>query len=222
MAPNLSYAKKLEAEGLFKKQQYIEALASYNDVIALDPLHFPSYSSVCTCHLVLNMYKEAAEDAEKILVAEPNSLFGYASLAKSSFELGQFDKAADAVIRGLPSSGTDSDRLLEVAKLVVDIYADKIEQLVASYPHSLTFDSCGALIGLFPSKLAALFTAVGASHEGTKKLGRQVAALYHEQGLQYITQEKAAEAVDSFTTAISMDDKTAVYFADRYCTLLID
>jgi len=108
----LSEKFKAEANGLFVEQKWTEAEAAYSMAIELNATNAILYSNRSACHLHLEAYGSAIEDAAKAIELDPTYVKGfygrgcaYVSLGKFTEALGDFRKVCQMAPRDKGAQG---------------------------------------------------------------------------------------------------------------------
>ncbi|KAG2143156.1 hypothetical protein BD769DRAFT_1037172 [Suillus cothurnatus] len=93
-----STAVQLKDEGneLFRRQDYVGALAKYTEAIALDDKNAVLYANRAACNHALNKYLDAVDDAKKATEIDPGYAKGWSRLATSRDALTDWERSAEA------------------------------------------------------------------------------------------------------------------------------
>ncbi|KAG0697468.1 hypothetical protein DFH29DRAFT_856926 [Suillus ampliporus] len=91
-------AAQLKDQGneLFKKQDYVGALAKYTEAIALDGKNAVLYANRAACNYGLNRYLDAVDDAQMATEVDPGYAKGWSRLAASRHALANWKQSAEA------------------------------------------------------------------------------------------------------------------------------
>ncbi|KAK0456197.1 putative stress-induced protein STI1 [Armillaria borealis] len=102
-ADDKAKAEKLKQAGnsQMTAKKYDEAIASYNDAIALDPVNPIYYSNRAAAHSSKGDHLSAVGDAEKAISVDPKYVKSYHRLGHAQYALLDYKAAADAFERGL-------------------------------------------------------------------------------------------------------------------------
>ncbi|KAJ2782323.1 Palmitoyl-protein thioesterase 1 [Coemansia javaensis] len=113
-------ALKLEANALYAKRQYHEAIEKYTLAIESDPTVAAYYTNRAQCHLHTEGYGAARDDANAALALDPGFIKGYYRRASAHSFLGMLKEArADyrEVVRRLPNDAGARQKYAECDKL---------------------------------------------------------------------------------------------------------
>nr|XP_026487450.1 dnaJ homolog subfamily C member 7 [Vanessa tameamea] len=103
----LAEEKKESGNHLYKFKNYKGALVMYEEAIKLCPENAAYYGNRSACYMMLGMYKNALEDAQKAVALDNTFTKGYIRMAKCCIALGDLSRAEQAVNRASELGGVD-------------------------------------------------------------------------------------------------------------------
>ncbi|XP_050362123.1 dnaJ homolog subfamily C member 7 [Nymphalis io] len=103
----LAEEKKESGNHMYKFKNYKGALAMYEEAIKLCPENAAYYGNRSACYMMLGMYKNALEDAQKAVALDNTFTKGYIRMAKCCIALGDLSGAEQAVRRASELGGPD-------------------------------------------------------------------------------------------------------------------
>ncbi|KAG5187176.1 hypothetical protein JKP88DRAFT_267900 [Tribonema minus] len=114
----IAEGKKAAGNAAFASKDYSEAIRLYTEAIQLNDSNHVYYSNRSACYASLGQHDEAAKDAQKCIELNPAFVKGYYRLSAAQLELGEVDKALEAVTEGLKKEPSNADltRQLRVVK----------------------------------------------------------------------------------------------------------
>lgn len=77
----------------YQQDRYEEAIADYDQAIALNPRAVGAYNNRGYCHSVLGQLDQALEDCDQAIQLDPKQSFAYGSRGHTYFLMGQFEEA---------------------------------------------------------------------------------------------------------------------------------
>ncbi|KAJ1662921.1 Palmitoyl-protein thioesterase 1 [Coemansia sp. RSA 1813] len=111
---------KLEANALYAKKQYHEAIDKYTEAIALDPTVPAFYTNRAQCHLFTEGYGAAKGDADSALDIDPSFIKAYYRRASANLAMGKLKEARSdfrEVTRRQPNDAGARSKYVECDKL---------------------------------------------------------------------------------------------------------
>jgi len=113
--------KKLEANELFKGGKYNKAIDLYTDAIVLNPNVAAYYGNRSICHIKMECFGSALQDANSAIKCNPKYIKGYYRRASSNMGMGKFKlslKDYEAVIKACPKDKDAQLKYNECKKIV--------------------------------------------------------------------------------------------------------
>ncbi|KAK3597512.1 hypothetical protein CHS0354_041930 [Potamilus streckersoni] len=112
---------RTEANAVFEKQKFDTAIELYNEAIKLAPRDHILLSNRSHAYAALDKYKEALEDAEKVVMLRPDWPKGYFRKGTALYGLGHYEEAVVALLQCLAL-----DTSVSTAKLLLSKTLHKI------------------------------------------------------------------------------------------------
>lgn len=119
---------KLQANALYAKKQFHEAIALYTQAIELDPTVPAYYTNRAQCHIFTEGYGAAKQDADAALQLDPNFIKGYYRRAAANMAMGELAEARKdflQVTKRVPSNSDAKKKYEECSKLYRRIQFEK-------------------------------------------------------------------------------------------------
>jgi len=101
MSKEMALAAKMKGNGFFKQKNWDEAIKCYTEAISLDDTDASFYSNRSACYAGKEDYKEALEDAEKVIKLRPKWSKGYSRKGLALFKLNKMEDALACYEEGL-------------------------------------------------------------------------------------------------------------------------
>ncbi|KAJ2393746.1 Palmitoyl-protein thioesterase 1, partial [Coemansia sp. RSA 2559] len=111
---------KLEANALYAKKQYPEAIAKYTAAIELDATVPAFYTNRAQCHLFTESYGAAKADADSALAIDPSFIKAYYRRASANLAMGKLKEARSdfrEVTKRQPNDAGARNKYVECDKL---------------------------------------------------------------------------------------------------------
>ncbi|KAJ2686157.1 Serine/threonine-protein phosphatase 5, partial [Coemansia sp. RSA 1285] len=121
-------ALKLEANALYAKKLYHEAIDKYTAAIEVDPTVPAFYTNRAQCHIFTEGYGAAKADADAALDIDPTFIKAYYRRASANLAMGKLKEARSdfrEVTRQMPNDAGARSKYLECDKLYRRIQFEK-------------------------------------------------------------------------------------------------
>jgi len=117
MSREKALAAKAKGNGFFKEKKWDEAIKCYTESISLDNTDASFFSNRSACHAGKEDWKNALEDAEKVIKLRPKWAKGYSRKGLALFKLNKMEEAMDCYDEGLKHE-PNHPSLIEAKKAV--------------------------------------------------------------------------------------------------------
>jgi len=118
MSKEQALAAKAKGNGFFKEKKWDEAIRCYTEAISLDGTNASFFSNRSACYAGKEDWKQALEDAEKVINLRPTWAKGYSRKGLALFMLNKMDEALDCYTKGLEHEPNNAS-LLEAKESVM-------------------------------------------------------------------------------------------------------
>lgn len=139
-------AAQLKDEGneLFRKQDYVGALAKYTEAIALDDKNAVLYANRAACNHGLNRYLDAVDDAKMATKVDPCYAKGWSRLATSWDALTEWKRSVEAwqkALDALPKTNLSPAEQRQKDQYGASLNAAQMRGKVQEDPHLALFQA---------------------------------------------------------------------------------
>jgi len=112
-------AAKAQGNGFFKQQKWDDAIKCYTEAISLDDTNASFFSNRSACYAEKKDWKNALDDAEKVIKLRPSWAKGYSRKGLALFMLNKMEDALECYTKGLEHDPTNAG-LLEAKQSVMN------------------------------------------------------------------------------------------------------
>jgi len=119
MSKDQALAAKAKGNGFFKEKKWDEAIKCYTEAISLDNTNASFFSNRSACYAGKEDWKNALEDAEKVIKLRPTWGKGYSRKGLALFMLNKMEEALDCYTKGLEHEPSNPS-LLEAKQSVMN------------------------------------------------------------------------------------------------------
>jgi len=206
----------------FEIGEYEQAIADYDQAIALDPEFAIAYLNRGLTYFEIGEYEQALADYDQAIVLDPEFATAYLNRGVAYTDLGEYGQALIDLDQAIELDPTDALAYNNRGFLYYQL--GEVEQAIADYDQAIELDP--ELIQAYPNRGAA-YNSLGeleqafADYDQAITLDPELALAYSGRGLAYTGLGEFEQAIADYNQAIELDPTDASAYVNRGIAYLI-